>query len=149
MIGKPNLDLILCPPKSTLIKSVFNPNARAAQFYNVVKLCISRISNKDRLLESTLGWAQNQVEIRFLECKWTIRRRQRITSRRSCLERRILILPLCRLVIWLTMSSQANNFRGHHSDFFHRIWGSLRRHMIYQLLLTWKGVGKHCWCRVI
>ena len=29
--------MILCPPKSTLRKVVFNPNARAAQFYNVVE----------------------------------------------------------------------------------------------------------------
>ena len=27
----------LCPPKSTLWKAVFNPNAQAAQFYNVVE----------------------------------------------------------------------------------------------------------------
>ena len=37
MIEKPNLDLILRPPKSTLKKYVFNPNSRAAQFYNVVE----------------------------------------------------------------------------------------------------------------
>ena len=36
-IEKPNLDMILRPPKSTLRKSIFNPNARAAQFYNVVE----------------------------------------------------------------------------------------------------------------
>ena len=36
-IEKPNLDLILHPPKSTLINSIFNPNSRAAQFYNVVE----------------------------------------------------------------------------------------------------------------
>ena len=29
--------MILRPPKSTLQKAVFNPNARAAQFYNVVE----------------------------------------------------------------------------------------------------------------
>ena len=29
-IEKPTLDMILCPPKSTLRKVVFNPNARAA-----------------------------------------------------------------------------------------------------------------------
>ena len=29
--------MILRPPKSTLRKAVFNPNARAAQFYNVVE----------------------------------------------------------------------------------------------------------------
>ena len=29
--------MILHPPKSTLRKAVFNPNARAAQFYNVVE----------------------------------------------------------------------------------------------------------------
>ena len=29
--------MILCPPKSTLRKVVFNPNARAAHFYNVVE----------------------------------------------------------------------------------------------------------------
>ena len=34
---KPNLDLILRPPKSTLRKSIFNPNAGASQFYNVVE----------------------------------------------------------------------------------------------------------------
>ena len=37
IIEKPNLDMILCPPKSTLRKAVFNPNSRAAQFYNVVE----------------------------------------------------------------------------------------------------------------
>ena len=34
-IKKPTLNMILCPPKSTLRKVVFNPNARTAQFYNV------------------------------------------------------------------------------------------------------------------
>ena len=29
--------MVLHPPKSTLRKVVFNPNARAAQFYNVVE----------------------------------------------------------------------------------------------------------------
>ena len=29
--------MILCPPKSTLWKAVFNPNSQAAQFYNVVE----------------------------------------------------------------------------------------------------------------
>ena len=36
-IEKPTLDMIFFPPKSTLRKAVFNPNARAAQFYNVVE----------------------------------------------------------------------------------------------------------------
>ena len=36
-IEKPTLDMILHPPKSTLWKDFFNPNARAAQFYNVVE----------------------------------------------------------------------------------------------------------------
>ena len=36
-IEKPTLDTILRPPKSTLWKVVFNPNARATQFYNVVE----------------------------------------------------------------------------------------------------------------
>ena len=36
-IEKPTLDMILHPPKSTLWKVVFNPNAQAAQFYNVVE----------------------------------------------------------------------------------------------------------------
>ena len=36
-IEKPTLDMVLRPPKSTLRKDVFNPNARAAQFYNVVE----------------------------------------------------------------------------------------------------------------
>ena len=36
-IEKPNLELILRPPKSTLQKFVFNPNARVAQFYNFVE----------------------------------------------------------------------------------------------------------------
>ena len=36
-IEKPNLNLILCLPKSTLRKAIFNPNDRAAQFYNVVE----------------------------------------------------------------------------------------------------------------
>ena len=36
-IDKPNLDMVLRPPKSTLRKVVFNPNARATQFYNVVE----------------------------------------------------------------------------------------------------------------
>ena len=37
VIEKPNLDLILRPPKDTLRKAIFNPNARAAQFYNVIE----------------------------------------------------------------------------------------------------------------
>ena len=37
MIEKPNLDLILRPPMATLRKAIFNPNARATQFYNVVE----------------------------------------------------------------------------------------------------------------
>ena len=36
-IKKPNLNMILHPPKSTLRKVVFNPNAQAAHFYNVVE----------------------------------------------------------------------------------------------------------------
>ena len=36
-IENPTLDMILYPPKSTLRKVVFNPNARAGQFYNVVE----------------------------------------------------------------------------------------------------------------
>ena len=36
-IKKATLDMILCPPKSTLRKDVFNPNAWVAQFYNVVE----------------------------------------------------------------------------------------------------------------
>ena len=36
-IEKPTLDMIFHPPKSTLRKDVFNPNAQAAQFYNVVE----------------------------------------------------------------------------------------------------------------
>ena len=37
MIEKPILDLILRPPKATLRKDVFNPNAQVTQFYNVVE----------------------------------------------------------------------------------------------------------------
>ena len=36
-IEKPNLDMVLHPSKSTLRKAVFNPNAQATQFYNVVE----------------------------------------------------------------------------------------------------------------
>ena len=36
-IEKPTIDMVLHPPKSTLRKDVFNPNSRAAQFYNVVE----------------------------------------------------------------------------------------------------------------
>ena len=36
-IEKPTLNMILCPPKSSLRKVVFNPNAQASQFYNVVE----------------------------------------------------------------------------------------------------------------
>ena len=36
MIEKPNIDMILRLPKSTLRKVVFNPNAQAVHFYNVV-----------------------------------------------------------------------------------------------------------------
>ena len=36
-IEKPTLDMVLRPPKSTLRKDIFNPNGRAAQFYNVVE----------------------------------------------------------------------------------------------------------------
>ena len=35
-IKKPNIDMILHLPKNTLRKYVFNPNARDAEFYNVV-----------------------------------------------------------------------------------------------------------------
>ena len=37
VIEKPNLDLILWPPKATLRNSIFNPIAQAAQFYNIVE----------------------------------------------------------------------------------------------------------------
>ena len=37
VIDKPNLDLILRPPKATLRKAIFNPNSRVAKFYNVVE----------------------------------------------------------------------------------------------------------------
>ena len=36
-IENPTLDMILRPPKSTLRKDVFNTNAQAAQFYNMVE----------------------------------------------------------------------------------------------------------------
>ena len=36
-IENPTLDMILHPPKSTLWKAVFKPNARAAQFDNVIE----------------------------------------------------------------------------------------------------------------
>jgi hypothetical protein len=36
-IEKPNFDSILRPPKSTIRKSTFNPNSRAAQNYNIVE----------------------------------------------------------------------------------------------------------------
>ena len=36
-IEYPTLDMILRPPKSTLRKVVFNPDAWATQFYNVVE----------------------------------------------------------------------------------------------------------------
>ena len=36
-IEKPNLDVVLCPPKSTLRKVFLNPNSQATQFYNVVE----------------------------------------------------------------------------------------------------------------
>ena len=36
-IKNPTLDIILRPPKSTVQKEIFNPNAQAAQFYNVVE----------------------------------------------------------------------------------------------------------------
>ena len=37
IIEKPNLDLILRPPKSTFRKAVFKHNSQAAKFYNVVE----------------------------------------------------------------------------------------------------------------
>ena len=37
VIEKPNLDLILRPPKANLRKDVFNANAQAVQLYNVVE----------------------------------------------------------------------------------------------------------------
>ena len=37
VIEKPNLDLIVRPPKATLRKVVFNINAQAVQLYNVVE----------------------------------------------------------------------------------------------------------------
>jgi hypothetical protein len=36
-IEKPSFDSILPPPKSTIRKSIFNPNSRAAQNYNIVE----------------------------------------------------------------------------------------------------------------
>ena len=36
-IEKPSFDTILHPPKSIIHKKLFNPNARAAQYYNVVE----------------------------------------------------------------------------------------------------------------
>ena len=36
-IKKPTLDMIFHPPKRTLRNVVFNPNARATPFYNVVE----------------------------------------------------------------------------------------------------------------
>jgi hypothetical protein len=36
-IEKPSFDSILCPPKSTIQKSTFNPHSRAAQNYNIVE----------------------------------------------------------------------------------------------------------------
>ena len=36
-IEKPTLDMIFHPPKSTLWKAIFNRNAQATQFYNVVE----------------------------------------------------------------------------------------------------------------
>jgi hypothetical protein len=36
-IKKPSFDSILCPPKSTIQKSTFNPSSRAAQNYNIVE----------------------------------------------------------------------------------------------------------------
>jgi hypothetical protein len=36
-IENPTYDSILCPPKSTIRKSTFNPSSRAAQNYNIVE----------------------------------------------------------------------------------------------------------------
>jgi hypothetical protein len=36
-IEKPMFDSILCPPKSTICKSTFNPSSRATQNYNIVE----------------------------------------------------------------------------------------------------------------
>ena len=36
-IENPTLDMILRPPRSTLRKVIFNPNAWVAQFYNAVE----------------------------------------------------------------------------------------------------------------
>jgi hypothetical protein len=36
-IEKPTFESILCPPKSTIHKSTFNPSSRAAQNYNIVE----------------------------------------------------------------------------------------------------------------
>ena len=36
-IEKPILEEIFCPPKGTICKSIINPNARAAQYYNIVE----------------------------------------------------------------------------------------------------------------
>jgi hypothetical protein len=36
-IEKPSFDSILCPPKSTIRNSTFNPSSRAAQNYNIVE----------------------------------------------------------------------------------------------------------------
>ena len=36
-IENPSLDAILSPPKSTLQKSILNPNTHASQYYNIVE----------------------------------------------------------------------------------------------------------------
>ena len=38
IIDKPNFETIFCPLKIKIHKNVFNPSARAAQFYNVLNI---------------------------------------------------------------------------------------------------------------
>jgi hypothetical protein len=66
-IEKPSFDSILCPPKSTIQKSTFNPNSRASQNYNIVKdlaqapcamsalEVLQHCPNQHRMLFATIG----------------------------------------------------------------------------------------------
>ena len=48
-IEKPSFDSIICPPKSTIRKSTFNPNSHAAQNYNIVEYLAQEPSSMSAL----------------------------------------------------------------------------------------------------
>jgi hypothetical protein len=56
-IEKPSFDYILCPPKSTIRKSTFNPSSRVAQNYNIIEdlEVLQHCPSQRRTLLDTIG----------------------------------------------------------------------------------------------